>query len=214
MKLWNIELKMTVPNAMSLFRVALVPVFAVLYLKGYLWPSLAVLVLSGLTDLFDGMVARRFHQISDLGKLLDPIADKLTQVTVVICVAVKIPALIPLVVLLFCKELGQAVGGLLLLRRGEKMQGARWWGKVATFVFYVVMGVLMLFSESLAPWLRTALSLLVGAWLLFAFVRYLVLFFKLERQAPSTEKTSPEQASPKDISAQPVSDQPKKEGTL
>ena len=76
---------LTVPNLMSFFRILLVPVFAVTFLeKVPLWP-VVILLLSGVTDLFDGMIARKFNQVSDLGKMLDPAADKLTQIAVVSC---------------------------------------------------------------------------------------------------------------------------------
>ena len=68
----------TVPNFMSLVRILLIPVFAVLYLKGYIWWALLVLAISGISDFLDGKIARKFNQVSNLGKMLDPIADKLT----------------------------------------------------------------------------------------------------------------------------------------
>ena len=78
----------TVPNILSLFRIALIPVLVLTYLScDDIWLPASVLVLSGLTDLLDGWIARHFNQISEIGKLLDPIADKLTQFTVVVCLA-------------------------------------------------------------------------------------------------------------------------------
>lgn len=105
----SIEWKMTIPNALSLFRIALVPAFAVLYLCSgpdnyLLYWALGILVLSGLTDSFDGIIARKFNQITDLGKLLDPIADKLTQVTVVLCLAIRNTYLIPLLIICVVKD--------------------------------------------------------------------------------------------------------------
>ena len=84
MNFLNIEWKMNIPNALSLFRMALLPVFVILYLYSADYGSLiywafGILILSGLTDSIDGIIARRFNQITDLGKLLDPMADKLTQ---------------------------------------------------------------------------------------------------------------------------------------
>ncbi|HOA34462.1 MAG TPA: CDP-alcohol phosphatidyltransferase family protein, partial [Clostridiales bacterium] len=74
----------TVPNILTMIRIILVPIFAVLFLKGSYIPALVVLLLSGLTDFFDGKIARRFNQISELGKILDPIADKFTQITIAV----------------------------------------------------------------------------------------------------------------------------------
>ena len=77
----------TVPNAMSALRILIVPFFAARYLLGDVPGAAALLVLSGLTDALDGFIARRFNQISELGKMLDPFADKLTQGVVALCLA-------------------------------------------------------------------------------------------------------------------------------
>ena len=124
---------LTFPNLLSFFRLALIPVFVWLYWKekNYLGTA-AVLVLSCITDLADGWIARRFHMISVLGKALDPIADKLTQGVMLICLLSRFPAMgIPLI-LLIAKE---AVSGLIrlrLLQKKGRVEGAAWHGKVAT----------------------------------------------------------------------------------
>ena len=198
MKIFNVEMKMTVPNALSIFRLILLPVFAILYLKSdeqpaLLYWSFAVLVLSGLTDLFDGLIARHFNQISDLGKILDPAADKITQVTVVICLAIRFKALVPLVVICFLKELGQAVGGLFLLKKEVQIHGARWYGKVATFVFYGVMAFIVLLPD-MPGWVRVALVALVCLLMLFSFFSYIRVFLRIKRTLPAaaeSEETAP-----------------------
>ena len=189
MKLFNIEMKMTVPNALSIFRLILLPVFATLYLMSdenpaLLYWSFGVLVLSGLTDLFDGLIARRCNQISDLGKILDPVADKITQVVVVICLAIRFRSLIPLVVICFLKELGQAVGGLFLLNKGAKIHGAKWYGKVSTFVFYGVMALIVLLPD-MPGWVRVALVGLVCLLMLFSFFNYMRVFLRIKKTMPT-----------------------------
>ena len=72
----------TIPNLLCVIRILLVPLFVILYVKGYPIMAVSIVVVSGLTDCFDGKIARKFNQVSDLGKLLDPIADKLTQIAV------------------------------------------------------------------------------------------------------------------------------------
>ena len=74
----------TVPNLLSLLRILMVPIMAVLFVKGYPIWAVFVLFLSGVSDFLDGKIARRFNQISDLGKILDPVADKATQITVAV----------------------------------------------------------------------------------------------------------------------------------
>lgn len=128
MQLMNIEWKWNIPNLLSLLRILLVPVFVILYLLSsdermdLMYWSFGVLILSGVTDSLDGIIARKCNQITDLGKLLDPVADKLTQVAVVICLATRFSQLIPLVVICFVKELAQSIGGLILLRRGAEVR--------------------------------------------------------------------------------------------
>ena len=75
---------LTVPNLLSLIRIFLIPAFAVLYYKGHIGWAVLMLALSGISDFLDGKIARRFNQVSELGKILDPVADKLTQITIAV----------------------------------------------------------------------------------------------------------------------------------
>ena len=93
-------------------------------------------MLSGLTDLADGYIARRFHRISNLGKILDPVADKLTQAAMLICLFTRFPHMLPLIVIMAVKELYMAVSGCLVIRKTGKVHGADWHGKIVTFLLY------------------------------------------------------------------------------
>lgn len=145
---------MTIPNLLSVIRIILIPVFLVLFLKGSYLASVIVLGISGLTDLFDGKIARAFNQVSNLGKLLDPIADKLTQITLAIAYFFYFhasdDALLRGASWLFwafvLKELLMLIGGVLLLTHDITPQAAIMYGKVATVAYYVVMILLLLFS--------------------------------------------------------------------
>lgn len=130
----------TIPNILSLFRICLIPVFVWLYCvkKDYMMTG-AVLVLSGLTDTVDGFVARHFHMISNLGKALDPIADKLTQAAMLCCLILEFPLMIVPFALLICKELFVGTTGLLVIRKTGQVHGANWHGKAATFLLYAMM---------------------------------------------------------------------------
>lgn len=129
----------TLPNIISAFRIVLIPVFAVLYFsnieKNYIY-AFAVLALSALSDVTDGFIARRFNMISELGKVLDPIADKLTQVALALCLCFKHRLLFPVLIVLVTKELLTAVAAALWFKNGMKAFSARWWGKVSTLVLY------------------------------------------------------------------------------
>ena len=185
----------TVPNVLSLFRIALVPVFAVLYLKSERQPALlgwaiGTLGVSGLTDMFDGLIARKCNQISEIGKVLDPTADKLTQVTVVLCLTVRLPQLWPLLAICFVKELLQSIGAaLLLFREQSQVQAARWYGKISTVVFYVAMAVFVTFppapavpligERNMPLWLFAVLAAIVGVMMLVAFYGYARVYISI-----------------------------------
>ena len=193
MQLFNVTWKWNIPNSISLVRILLVPCFAALYLLHYDGWAFAALALSGLTDCLDGFIARRFNQITDCGKLLDPLSDKLTQVAVVICLATRYREILPLAVLCLLKEAMQAIGGVILLRRHSEVRGSKWFGKMYTIVFYISMILLVLWYDdmvALAAWLPTALIALVIVTTLWAFFGYMRLFIqisKTDRQQPSAE---------------------------
>ena len=117
----NLNRIITVPNLLSFFRFCLIPVIIWSYCVKEN-PLLAgeILLLSGLTDLADGYIARRFHMISNLGKILDPVADKLTQAAMLICLFTRFPHMLPLIVIMAVKELYMAVSGCLVIRKQEK----------------------------------------------------------------------------------------------
>ena len=179
MRIYNVTWKWNVPNALSLVRIVLIPVFLVLYFAGWDRWAFIVLIISGVTDALDGFIARRFHQITDCGKLLDPIADKLTQVAVVVALATRYGELLPLAILCLVKESCQAVGGAIMLRRRGEVRGSRWFGKASTVVFYASMAALVLLS--LPPIVRRLLVVVVGVCMLLAFVGYLRMFIEVSR---------------------------------
>lgn len=194
MQILNVEWKWNVPNALSVVRIALIPVFVTLYLLRLDPWAFAVLLVSGLTDAVDGFVARRFNMITDCGKLLDPLSDKLTQVAVVVCLTTRYTELLPLTVLCFAKELSQGIGGILLLKKNVQAQGARWFGKVSTVLFYATMLVIVLWYDALvatASWVLYLLVGLVGVSMLIAFVGYLRMFLRIRRGVEDTPAATP-----------------------
>ena len=111
-----------VPNVLTLIRILMIPLYLILFADGSKYPALAVFLAASLTDLLDGMIARRFHQITNLGKLMDPLADKLMVLTVMFSMAIgnaAIPRVVPwaAVCILLGKEVLMMLGGLLMLRR-------------------------------------------------------------------------------------------------
>jgi cardiolipin synthase len=166
---WNI------PNVLSLVRLALLPVFVVLYFTDHLEWAVVALLFSGLTDLFDGMIARRLNQITEIGKLLDPIADKLTQIAVLVCLMIRYNELLPLAVICLTKETLQAIGGWILLSKNATIRASKWFGKVSTFLFYGVMLAIVIWHDTMPPLVLFVLIALVAAMMIFAFFKYIAL---------------------------------------
>ncbi|MDL2328008.1 CDP-alcohol phosphatidyltransferase family protein [Ruminococcaceae bacterium OttesenSCG-928-A11] len=136
-----------IPNILSVTRILLIPLFVWRMMADDYIIAAVILAASGLTDLLDGQLARRFGWVSDVGKVLDPAADKLTQVTVCVVLAIKMPTFWIFFALLLFKDLVMLILGGWLLKKKVHIEGARWFGKVVTTLFYVVMVVLIFFPN-------------------------------------------------------------------
>ncbi|MEH2935797.1 CDP-alcohol phosphatidyltransferase family protein [Oscillospiraceae bacterium 21-37] len=177
---------LTIPNALSCMRILLVPFFAWCFLRGSLTWAAALLVLSGLTDMFDGLIARKCNQITELGKILDPFADKLTQGVVALCLAIRFPMIGPLLGLFIAKELLMLCCALVLLKKRRRPGGAKWYGKVATVMFYVSVSVIVVMDGlhlAATPQAFYTVSFvlltLTALMMLYAAFRYSQVFFTL-----------------------------------
>ena len=145
---WKKEI-WTIPNLLSLFRLVLIPVYMLVYLKattpaGFMTAGV-ILALSCLTDMVDGKIARAFHQITNLGRFLDPLADKLTQFALLICLGIRYRALWVVFGLFVLKELFQLFAGIVTARKGWILKNARYSGKVCTAVLFISLVVLVIF---------------------------------------------------------------------
>lgn len=199
----RMQWKWTIPNVLSLLRIAILPIFVIVYVRSCMLDSMALmcvagalLLLSGLTDCLDGWIARRFHQESEVGKLLDPLADKLTQVAVLIALATQYREFLPLLIMCTIKEMLQGLGGIIVLGKGLEMRSSKWYGKMSTVVFYVAVAAIVLWKD-MPHWLVVALIAFVGALMLFAFLRYLQLFLHIRKEIPSAEGTELERGNGK-----------------
>lgn len=139
----------TVPNILVYIRIILIPVFAVLYINAKTtrdyYVALGVMAIAFLTDFFDGKIARAFNCVTELGKTIDPIADKLYQFSVALCLMMKYPLAVSLAIILFVKEMSMGVMGLVLINKGGKIFGARWYGKVCTAIIDISLLLLLVF---------------------------------------------------------------------
>lgn len=129
----------SIPNLLSYFRLLLIPLFIQLYIRGDFTEALITLAASGLSDIIDGRIARKYNMVTDLGKVLDPVADKLTQCAMMICVATRYPAMWWLLGIHVVKELIMIVAGYYVLKKTDTVNSAIWCGKLCTGVIYAVM---------------------------------------------------------------------------
>ena len=147
---------LTIPNLLSLLRLALIPLMMWLYLeKGDLIWTTVILILSGATDILDGFIARKFNMISEFGKALDPVADKLTQIAMLYCLGTTHPEVRILLLILVVKEVITGVMSLYSIQKTGKVQGADWHGKVTTVLLYALI------IDRIVPWLLSAVLTLL-----------------------------------------------------
>lgn len=170
---------LTIPNVLSFFRLCLIPVIIWLYrFRGdYLWTMLA-LTLSGITDIADGIIARRFGMVSDFGKVLDPVADKLTQLAVLFCLVSRFHHMIIPLALLTGKEIFAAVTGLMVIRKTNVVLGADWHGKATTVSLYIMMVIHIVWYQIPAAISNILIGICVGI-MLMSFVLYAIRNIKI-----------------------------------
>ena len=170
----------TIPNLISMIRLALIPVYIYIYLNATqtrdYYIAGGILVVSCLTDMIDGQIARRFHMTSTLGKLLDPIADKLTQLALIVCLSIQYPLLRISLLLLLCKELFQAIAASIMFSRGKALPGAILPGKICTTVLFVSFIVMVLIPE-MDLWIANTIATGDAIFLAYAFISYIFAFF-------------------------------------
>lgn len=152
----------TIPNLLSFLRLCMIPLIIWLYCSQENYAlTAAMLVLSGITDTVDGFIARRFNMVTDIGKALDPIADKLTQASVMFCLLTRFQMmLIPLLLLIF-KELCNGIMSLVVIKKTGKVCGADWHGKVCTWLLYAMMFLHIVWFDIPREWSTVLISICV-----------------------------------------------------
>lgn len=182
----------TLPNMLSFLRLVLIPLIVYLFETDQYWWAFGILLLSGATDVIDGWIARTFHLVSDFGKAIDPIADKLTQIAVLFCLMREYWWVLAALLL---KEITIGIMGLVALHRTHSVYSAGWYGKLCTVVIYLSMFALILWKPitGAAPNPTFVLidSIVIVASILLAFVKYLIYFLRIlrEARADDTRKT-------------------------
>lgn len=178
----------SVPNLMGYFRILLVPVYLAAYLRAETtrdyYIAAGIMVLSFLTDFFDGKIARRFHMVTEFGKILDPVADKITQGAMALSFSFRYPAVRVLLGVFLIKELFMGVAGAYMMGKGRRMNGAQMHGKICTAVLDVIMFLLLLIPDisGNAVAALVAAGVLVMLWSLAAYARmYMGMWKELKK---------------------------------
>ncbi len=179
----------TIPNILTYIRIILVPIFCVVYMNANsladnIW-SVAIVVVSALTDVIDGIIARKCNLVTDLGKIIDPIADKAMQFAMLFCVVYKYHSIIILIIIYAVKEIVSFIYSSYLFTKGKNIGGAIWCGKICTAVLYAVMLILISVPTSITDKHPAIVGVLVGfaaAFMLLAFVIYMSAYVKLHKE--------------------------------
>ncbi|SHJ90538.1 CDP-alcohol phosphatidyltransferase family protein [Hespellia stercorisuis] len=176
----------TIPNILSMFRFVLAFWFAWVYLHAQTvadyYFSAVLVVISGFTDVIDGQIARHFHMVTDLGKILDPVADKFTQGILALCLMSRYPLMRVLFVMFLLKETYMSIRGITVLKVSGVNRGALWFGKVNTVVLYGVMFFLIVLPN-LEIHIVNVLILFCMAVMLFAWIMYAVTYHKIIKES-------------------------------
>ena len=178
MKLKNI------PNILSIIRICLVFVFVPLFFTGHIYTAMLIFLLAGATDVVDGYLARRNNWITDLGKVLDPFADKLMQCTVLVCLCVKRFIPIWFVIPFFVKEFLLLLLGAIVIKRRSVVVVSKWYGKLTVCLFYLTVCGAIIYREFLAahPAVGVILFVPVIGFAIFSMVAYIKHYAYLKHE--------------------------------
>ena len=191
---WKKDL-VTIPNLLSLFRLVLIPVYIVIYLRAdsvgnhYYYIAAGILAVSCLTDMIDGKIARHFNMISNVGKILDPLADKATQFTLIVCLTIEHPSLLVLVALFVVKESFQLIAGFMILRKGKILSGALLSGKICTTVLFISLILMVMFPQMSERTIQL-LTVINCVFLLISFIGYARIYYT---NSPMIQEIEPEE---------------------
>ncbi|MBQ9742878.1 MAG: CDP-alcohol phosphatidyltransferase family protein [Ruminococcus sp.] len=194
---WNKEKKIdykyifTIPNILSYIRIILILPFVVLFLREKYIGAAMCIIASGLSDCVDGFLARKLNQQTELGKMLDPVADKLTLFAVGVCLAIVEHVFIPIIIILALKDLLMLVGASVMLRKKITPCGSEWYGKLGTVCFYFTVAGIVVFDlilgfENVRPLFLILLSL-TAVIMVYSLIRYSMIFRKTMKNAKAEQ---------------------------
>ena len=187
---WKKEV-LTIPNMLSMFRLILIPVYIAIYLHAShetdYYIAAGILAVSCLTDLIDGKIARHFNMVSALGKILDPLADKATQFTLIVCLATRHPVLWYVGALFVIKESFQLIAGSINLKKRIMLKGALITGKICTTVLFLSL-ILMVMMPELSGNIIGLIAIVDTVFLMISFCDYLITYWKKSNRFQSLDE--------------------------
>ena len=167
----------TVPNILTVLRLCLIPVIVYVYcFKGLYLLTLGFIILSAMTDVVDGFIARKFNLISNVGKIMDPIADKLTQIAVMGCLVTRFWYIAIPLALLVIKELFAGIVVLVAINKSGVVDSSMWHGKMCTVLLYGVIALHAIWYE-IPQTLSFALVLTCVGIMIMSAVLYAIMMF-------------------------------------
>lgn len=179
----------TVPNILTMFRIALIPVFVVFYLTGQYVAAIVVLALSALSDILDGWIARKFDLVTRLGKALDPIADKLSQIGLMVCLVFKFPHILALLIFIVIKELTSGILGLVVANKTGRIEGAEWHGKLTTVLLFATM-LLHLVWPGIPALVSDILIAVCLVMMAVSFTLYTIRFIRMLKEGKASDRNA------------------------
>ncbi len=194
---------LTIPNLICLIRILLITPFVVFFLDQEYLKAAVVIIISGISDCLDGFIARRFNQESELGKILDPLADKLTLLAVGICLVVIEPYFLPIVIILVAKDLLMLIGSSRVVKKGIIVPKSKWYGKIGTVMFYVTVTFIVFYEmmktsenpivyidENIGMIISMIMLSITALMMIFALVMYTFTYKEIMRKSESTDEQS------------------------
>ncbi len=172
-----------IPNILSTLRLLMIPLFVYSYFEYDEYPkcliAAGIYALAWLTDALDGYLARKYNWITDVGKILDPLADKLMQIAAAVCFTVDNIIFLALLIPIVIKETAMLIGGILVIKRQKVVTQAKWYGKLATVILFLCAFLRIIIRGS------TALDIIICAvmisMLIFSFLMYYLKVYRAEQ---------------------------------
>lgn len=180
--------KKDIPNILSIIRILLVPVFVYLFMTDRIVTAVIVFVVAGITDILDGYIARKYNLISNLGKILDPFADKLMQFSAFVCLYISqlVPLWMPVVY--FIKEFATLIAAILVFKKGNVVVKSHVFGKLATFFVFAFVSLVALFGDRINSTVITVCCIAICLYFVFSCFMYAKTEVKEGIEGTSTEE--------------------------